>query len=120
MDGVANDGVLNLVNNMNDFEELQVITSGQSAEFSRPVGLTMTGKSGTNQFHGRIYYDIENSALNARNTFQLRKVPFKQHRGGANVSGPIIKDKTFFFFGYSITRIPSGQFYTSTPTRTTF
>ncbi|MCB9383117.1 MAG: TonB-dependent receptor [Bryobacterales bacterium] len=113
MDGVANDGVLNLVNNMNDFEEMQVITSGQSAEFSRPVGLTMTGKSGTNQIHGRIYYDITNSALNARNTFQQTKVPFKQHRGGANVSGPIIKDKTFFFFGYSFTRIPSGQFYTA-------
>ncbi|MBI1355490.1 MAG: hypothetical protein GC160_14185 [Acidobacteria bacterium] len=113
MDGVANDGVLNLVNNMNDFEELQVITSGQSAEFSRPVGLTMTGKSGSNQLHGRAYYDLENSALNARNTFQQTKVPFKQHRGGFNVSGPIIKDKTFFYFGYSFTRIPSGSFFTA-------
>jgi len=120
MDGVANDGVLNLVNNMNDFEELNVITSGQSAEFSRPVGLTMTGKSGTNQFHGRAWYDLDNNALYARNTFQREKVPFKQHRGGLDISGPIIKNKTFFYFGYSVTRIPSGQFYTANTAPTPF
>ena len=110
MDGVANDGILNLVNNMNDFEELKVQTSGQSAEFSRSVGLTMTGKSGGNDFHGRFYYDLLNSGLNARNTFEARKTPFKQHRYGLNVNGPIFKNKTFFYFGYSAIRIPSGSF----------
>ena len=111
MDGVANDGILNLVNNMFDFEELKVQTSGQSAEFSRSVGLTMTGKSGGNDFHGRFYYDLLNSALNARDTFEAQKTPFKQHRYGLNVNGPIIKNKTFFYFGYSAIRIPSGSFF---------
>lgn len=120
MDGVANDGVLNLVNNMNDFEELQVVTSNQSAEYSRAVGLTMTGKSGTNQLHGRFYYDHENSAFNARNFFERSKTPFKQHRGGMNISGPIIKNKTFFFFGHSRIRIPAGSFFTANVAPTAF
>lgn len=113
MDGVANDGVVNLVQNMNDFEELQVVTSNQSAEYSRAVGFMMTGKSGTNRLHGRIYYDHQNSAFNARDTFETTKTPFKQHRGGFNVSGPIIKNKTFFFFGLSTIRIPAGSFFTA-------
>jgi len=120
MDGVANDGVLNLVNNMNDFEELQVVTSNQSAEYSRAVGLTMTGKSGTNRFHGRFYYDHQNSAFNARDFFEQKKTPFKQHRGGLNISGPIIKNKTFFFFGYSMIRIPAGSFFTGNVAPTAF
>ena len=120
MDGIANDGVVNLVQNMNDFEELQVITSNQSAEYARAVGFGMTGKSGTNQFHGRFYYDHINSALNARDFYEQTKTPFKQHRGGFNVSGPAIKDRTFFFFGYSVIRIPAGSFFNASVAPTAF
>ena len=120
MDGIANDGVVNLVQNMNDFEELQVVTSNQSAEYARAVGFGLTGKSGTNQLHGRLYYDHINSALNARDFYEQKKTPFKQHRGGFNVSGPIFKDKTFFFFGYSVIRIPAGSFFNASVAPTAF
>ena len=95
---------------MQDFEDLQVVAVNNSAEFSRVAQFSMVSKGGGNQFHGRAYYDLINSALNARSFFEARKTPYKEHRGGANISGPIIRDKLFFYAGYSLTRIPSQSF----------
>ncbi|MCC6390795.1 MAG: carboxypeptidase regulatory-like domain-containing protein [Bryobacterales bacterium] len=111
LDGVTSDGSVNLVQNMNDFEDLQVVAVNNSAEYSRVAQFSMAGKSGTNTFHGKVYYDVINSALQARNYFNPVKVPYKEHRGGANITGPIIKNKLFFYFGYSLVRIPSSSFY---------
>ncbi len=111
MDGVVNDGAVNLVQNMFDFEELQVVPVNNTAEFSRVANFTMTGRGGTNQFHGRVFYDLVNSALNARNTFEPFKVPYKEHRGAANISGPIIRNKTFFYGSYNLVRIPSRTYF---------
>lgn len=111
MDGVTNDGTVNLVQNMQDFEDLQVVAVNNSAEFSRVAQFSMASKGGTNQWHGRVYYDLNNSALRARTFFEPRKTPYKEHRGGANVSGPIIKNKLFFYAAYSMVRIPSQSFY---------
>ena len=111
LDGVTNDGTVNLVQNMNDFEDLQVVAVNNSAEHARVAQFSMSGRTGTNAFHGKVYYDLINSALNARNYFDPFKVAYKEHRGGMNVSGPIIKNKTFFYFGYSMVRIPSSSFY---------
>lgn len=111
MDGVVSDGPVNLVQNMFDFEELQVVAVNNSAEFPRVANFTMTGRGGSNAFHGRLYYDLVNSALNARNTFTPFKVPYKEHRGSGNVNGPIRKDKTFFYGSYSLVRIPSATFF---------
>ena len=112
MDGVSNDGSVNLVQNMNDFQDLQVVQANSSAEYSRVANFTMVGKSGTNELHGKVYYDLNNSALNAREFFDQEKPPYKQHQGGAYVSGPIRRNKTFFYGSYSLTRIPSASFYT--------
>ncbi|MEJ7605636.1 MAG: carboxypeptidase-like regulatory domain-containing protein [Bryobacteraceae bacterium] len=111
MDGVTNDGSHNLVQNMQDFEDLQAIAVNNSAEFSRAGQISMVSKGGGNQFHGRAYYDLNNSALNARSFFEARKTPYKEHRGGANLSGPIIRNRLFFYGGYSLVRIPSQSFY---------
>lgn len=111
LDGVTSDGSVNLVQNMNDFEDLQVVAVNNSAEFSRVAQFSMAGKSGTNNFHGKVYYDLINSALNTKRYFDPVKIPYKEHRGGANISGPIIKNRTFFYFGYSLVRIPSRSFY---------
>jgi hypothetical protein len=111
LDGVTNDGTVNLVQNMQDFEDLQTVAVNNSAEFSRVAQFSMASKGGTNAFHGRVYYDLINSALNARNPFSPTKVPYKEHRGGANLSGPIIPNRLFFYGGYSLVRIPSRSFY---------
>ncbi len=111
LDGVPSDGPVNLVQNMNDFEELQVVGANNSAEFSRVGTFSMTGKSGTNNFHGRVYYEFETSALNARGFFDTQKAKVHAHHGGGNLSGPIRKNKTFFYAAYYMERIPGSTFY---------
>src|ERR1700730_4472880 len=111
LDGVPSDGPVNLVQNMNDFEELQVVGANNSAEFGRVVNFSMTGKSGTNEYHGRAYYELVTSALNARCFFDTFKAATHQHHGGASVSGPIRKNKTFFYAAYYLQRIPGSTFY---------
>jgi hypothetical protein len=111
LDGVTSDGTVNLVQNMQDFEDLQVVAVNNSAEFSRVAQFSMASKGGSNQFHGRVYYDLINSALQARRYFDPKKTPYKEHRGGANASGPVIRNKMFFYGGYSLVRIPSASFY---------
>ncbi|HUQ90746.1 MAG TPA: TonB-dependent receptor [Bryobacteraceae bacterium] len=111
MDGVPNDGTVNLVQNMQDFEDLNVVAVNNTAEYSRVAQFSMASKGGSNTFHGRVYYDMVNSALRARTFFEARKIPYKEHRGGANFSGPIIKNKLFFYTAYSLVRIPSSSLY---------
>jgi hypothetical protein len=111
MDGVPSDGTVNLVQNMQDFEDLNVVSTNNTAEYSRIGQFSMASKGGTNALHGRVYYDLNNSALRARTFFEGRKIPYKEHRGGANVSGRIIKNKLFFYAAYSLVRIPSSSLY---------
>src|ERR1043166_5346694 len=64
MDGHTNDGTVNLINNMEDTQEISAVMVNNSAEFARPGYFSMITKSGSNDFHGRLFY--ENSALFAR------------------------------------------------------
>ncbi len=111
MDGMTNDTANNLTQNMNDFQDLQAIPVNNSAEYSRVGQFTMVSKGGSNEFHGRAYYDLSNSFLNAKSFFAPVKVPWKEHRAGASLSGPIIRNKLFFYFGYTMDRIPASTYY---------
>lgn len=90
-------------------EEFKVQTSFFSAEFGNTGGaiINMITKSGTNQFHGSGYWFHRDSSLNANSFFSNRagtKKP-KTNRNvyGGTLGGPVIKDKTFFFFNYERT-----------------
>jgi hypothetical protein len=114
LDGVPSDGPVNLVQNMNDFEELQVVGANNSAEFSRVTNFSMSGKSGSNAFHGNAFYDFTSSALAARSFFDAKKPASHQHRSGLSVSGPIIKNRTFFYAAYYYSRTPGSAVYNRT------
>lgn len=111
LDGVENDGTVNLVQNMNDYTDLRIIATNSTAQFSRAVNFSMTGRSGTNQYHGKVWYTMVNSALNARNPLEPTKTPFKSHQGAVQFSGPIQRDRTFFYGAYYLTRIPASSFF---------
>ena len=93
--------------------EFSVLTNNYSAEYGRGSGgiVNAITKSGTNQIHGSAYYFHRNSALDARNFFDLQVIPpFRRHQYGGAVGGPIRKDKTFFFGNYeSLHEIKSGS-----------
>lgn len=109
MDGVTNDGTVNLVNRL-DFSELTVTGVSNTADQPRVANYNMISKRGDNGLHGEAYFTHFNSALNARNFFDPIKPAAKEHRAQAALSGPIIKNRTFFYVSYFYLKIPSGVF----------
>lgn len=83
-------------------QEFTVVTSNATADYGRTSGgvISAVTRQGTNQFHGSAYEFIRNSALDAKNYFSTATAPFKRNQFGGTVSGPIRKDKAFFFFNY--------------------
>jgi outer membrane receptor protein involved in Fe transport len=84
-------------------QEFSVLTSNYSAEYGKTSGGVVNAitKSGTNQIHGTAYEFLRNSALDARNFFDVAGVPpFRRNQFGASLGGPIKKDRAFIFGDY--------------------
>jgi len=82
--------------------EIKVSSVSNNAEFAQVGDVTTTTKSGTNTFHGALYWYHQNGAFDARDFFSIRNgAPFKiSNDFGGAFGGPIIKNKTFFFGAY--------------------
>ena len=83
-------------------QEFQVLTNAYSAEFGRSAGgiINAITRSGANQLHGNLFEYLRNSALDAKNYFDLASSkipPFKRNQFGGTLGGPIRHDKAFFF-----------------------
>jgi hypothetical protein len=103
--------------------EVHVISNFQP-EYGRNAGgvVNIVTKSGTNKLHGSAAEYFRNDALDARNYFNPAQVtnpttgapvsnpkaPFHNNQYGASLGGPIVKDRTFFFFDYEGQREPVG------------
>ena len=101
-------------------DEFKLQTSTYSAEFGRSLGgvVNLQIKSGTNTLHGSAFEFLRNDAFDANNFFNNRagreKPDFSQHQYGGTIGGPLIKDKTFYFFDYQGYKINQGATYLST------
>ena len=102
-------------------QEFRVGTNNVSAEYGSYAGgvINLTTKSGTNAFHGTGYEYLRNKVLNANDYGSILggkpRPNLVQNQFGATLGGPVIKDKTFFFFGYErqvIRSATQAQFYT--------
>jgi len=94
--------------------QFQVVTNNESAEYGRSSGATVNVASlgGTNKIHAALYEFIRNTDLNATGFFKPLTVggtgittPFKKptldrNQFGFNFSGPLIKNKLFFFVDF--------------------
>lgn len=105
--GTSNQGFSNQVIQASPdaVQEFRVQTNNFSAEFGRAGGAVINAslRSGTNEFHGSVYNYLRNTALNATGFFKPtrgQKPVLIQNQFGATIGGPIVKDKTFFFFNY--------------------
>ena len=81
-------------------EEYNISTANYDVANRRGVGATVNAvtKSGTNDFHGSVYYVFQNQNMIGNNENDAAYSGFdRQWTGGATVGGPIIKDKLFFF-----------------------
>ena len=94
-------------------EEFKVQQSNFSAEygFSGASVVNMITRSGTNSFHGEAYDFIRNTMTDANNWFNNQSgvpiPPVHRHNFGGTFGGPIIKNKTFFFFDWDGTKASS-------------
>jgi Carboxypeptidase regulatory-like domain/TonB dependent receptor len=96
------------VANPESMEEFKIQQSNFSAEYGFSGGsiINMVTRSGTNKFHGEVYDFIRNTITDANNWFNTDQSPIipippvHRHDFGGTFGGPIIKDKTFFFFDW--------------------
>ncbi len=128
------DGVLNSEDKNNEtgyqpsvdaIQEFNLITQNASAEFGNYQGgiVSVSIKSGTNNFHGSVYEFFRNDALDANkasagwtqgvnngklgfNAQGVQNQPeLRYNQFGASIGGPIIKNKLFFFADYQGQRL---------------
>lgn len=99
-----NSGASNNLLGANSVAEAAVVTNAYSPQYGRMAGaqLNMIGMSGTNQFHGNLFYNYNFQNLNANSFFNnLDAVPRGRsdaHQFGGRIGGPIWKNKLFAFF----------------------
>jgi hypothetical protein len=108
--GWTSGGGTNALVSVDAMQEFRVQTSSYAPEFGRTPGaqISIVTKSGTNQFHGTAFDYLRNDFFDARNYFAatpLIKPPLRQNDFGGVLGGPIIKNKTFFFFSYEGLRL---------------
>jgi Carboxypeptidase regulatory-like domain/TonB dependent receptor len=106
-------------------QEFRIQTSTYAPEFGRTPGgqISIVTRSGTNQFHGTAFDYFRNDILDANDWFadaaSQPKPKERQNDFGGAFSGPILKDKTFFFFSYEGLRLRLPQVgKTTVPTLT--
>jgi outer membrane receptor protein involved in Fe transport len=87
-------------------QEFKVQTNNYSAEYSNAAGgvINIVTKGGTNELHGSFFEFFRNDAIQATNYFTkrsgLKKPPLRSNQFGGTVGGPVVKNRTFFYFGY--------------------
>jgi len=98
--------------------EFRVVNSNFGAEYGRALGgiVNVVTKSGGNEFHGSVYDYLQNNATDARSRLQPQpqSADLRQNQYGVTASGPLKKDKTFFFVNYEGQRRGESPTYPAT------
>lgn len=134
LDGVPNTNTettspsnLSFVPSPDATEEFKVQTNTYDAQYGRTGGgaINVSLKSGTNQFHGNLYYYLRNDKLNA-NAFEANaagnnRTAFRWSQPGVQFDGPVWipkiydgRNRTFFMYSWEKikSKIPFPQTYT--------
>lgn len=104
-------GGTNSLVSVDAMQEFRIQTSTYAPEFGRVPGaqISIVTRSGTNQFHGTAFDYLRNSLFDANSWFAdragLPKPEERQNDFGGTFSGPLLRDRTFFFFSYEGLRL---------------
>ncbi|MBI3682981.1 MAG: TonB-dependent receptor [Acidobacteria bacterium] len=87
-------------------QEFKVLTNSFSAEYGETSGAVMHSvtKSGTNEFHGTLFEFLQNDKLNAGNYYTHTRPVIRRNQYGGTIGGPILRNRTFFFFDMQFTK----------------
>src|SRR5215471_12503442 len=90
-----------LSQSLENIQEFHVESSTYAAEFGRGTGgqVTITTKSGSNDWHGNLFEYVRNDVFDARNFFDkgVKQAPVRLNQFGGSFGGAIIKNKLFVF-----------------------
>ncbi len=83
-------------------KEFQVIAQNAAAEFGRSSGgfVNVVTKSGTNDYHGNLFYFQRHEKLTRKNSDGTRQKDFHREQLGGTIGGPIVQSKAFYFFAF--------------------
>jgi hypothetical protein len=104
-------GGTNSLVSVDALQEFRIQTSTYAPEFGRTPGgqISIITRSGTNQFHGSAFDYLRNDVMDANDWFAnsvgLPKPQERQNDFGGTFSGPILRNRTFFFFSYEGLRL---------------
>jgi hypothetical protein len=104
-------GGTNSLVSVDAMQEFRIQTSDYAPEFGRTPGgqISIVTRSGTNWFHGTLFDYLRNDVLDSNNWFADNtgepKPKERQNDFGGTFSGPILKNRTFFFFSYEGLRL---------------
>jgi outer membrane receptor protein involved in Fe transport len=123
LDGVDNNSISTNVQELSTqvsrpsidaIDEFKVVTSPFAAEYGRAPGgaIVVTTKSGANRIFGTLYDFYRDERFDSRTFFanrsNIEKPANDQNQFGANVGGPIVRNRAFFFGDFEGTRITQG------------
>ncbi|MCZ2149989.1 MAG: TonB-dependent receptor [Bryobacterales bacterium] len=91
-------------------QEIKIETANYSAEFGSEAGghINVVTRSGANQIHGVLYEFLRNDKMDARDSFADRKGKLRRNTFGGTLGGPVLRDKTFYFFSWESMRLRQG------------
>ncbi len=97
-------------------QEVNVNTASGAQYGGTLLSLNVNLKSGTNRWHGSLFWFNQNDVFESRNFFQTsgKKAPQRWNEYGGSVGGPIIKNRLFFYFTYQRNPVTSSGFFTTT------
>jgi hypothetical protein len=122
IDGISTQNIrfngpnVNLAPSVESISEFKVNSANNDAEFGQPSDITITTKSGTNEYHGGLYEFYQSSSFDASNPVLQSKGHLTANDFGAYLGGPLTiphlysgHDKSFFFVDYEGTRRPESD-----------
>lgn len=120
VDGVNNNDVgsnrtILIYPSVDAIAEFKMLRNSYGPEYGQASGaiISINTKSGENKFHGGVFYSGRNDALDANDFFSNKngtgKAELRRNDYGYNFSGPIIKDKLFFWWNEEWNKEIRGQ-----------
>jgi hypothetical protein len=92
-------------------QEMRIQTSTSTPQFGRMPGaqVSITSRSGSNEFHGSLLYGFRNELLDANDWFANRhgdpRAPLRLQDFSGGLGGPLWRNRTFFFISYEGMRL---------------
>ncbi len=89
--------IMNVTTGAIDEFQLNRSTQDVSGEVTSTGQVLVSTQSGTNKYHGQLFYNFQDHRVGFARTTDGFDAPFQRNQFGGNFGGYLIKDKLFFF-----------------------